>query len=163
MTRDERLRLKQTFNSGCGSRRCSYELYATHTYGAIGSPALWLRLLLKIAMRPDEPRRFVTLPLGRHAKPRARPGPIGTALGRFPLLHPSERSFLVHGPREDSTAVGNSFGKTKRQSKINDVGRRQLPAQHPIGNGTELDVRPEIHALSQIMGERPLDSYVIER
>ena len=39
MTRDERLRLKQTFNSGCGSRRCSYELYATNTYGAIGSPA----------------------------------------------------------------------------------------------------------------------------
>ena len=49
MTRDERLRLKQTFNTASGSRRCSYELYVTHTYGAVGSPALWFRLLPKIA------------------------------------------------------------------------------------------------------------------
>jgi hypothetical protein len=40
MTKDERLRLKQSFNLVSGSHRCSYELYATHTYGAIGSPAL---------------------------------------------------------------------------------------------------------------------------
>ena len=50
MTRDERLRLKQSFNPASGSRQCSYELYATHTYGAVGSPALWFRLLLKIAV-----------------------------------------------------------------------------------------------------------------
>jgi hypothetical protein len=40
MTRDERLLHKQSFNPASRSRRCSYELYATHTYGAIGSPAL---------------------------------------------------------------------------------------------------------------------------
>ena len=49
MTKDERLRLKQTFNPAKGSRRCSYELYATHTYGEIDSPALSFRFLPKIA------------------------------------------------------------------------------------------------------------------
>ena len=49
MTKDERLRLKQSFNPASGSRRCSYELYATNTYGAIGSPALGFRFLPKIA------------------------------------------------------------------------------------------------------------------
>src|SRR5262245_26621401 len=63
----------------------------------------------------------------------------------------------------DNPGFGNSFAKTKRYSKSNDVGRRQLRAQHPIGNGAELDVRPEIHAPPQIIGERSLDSYEIER
>jgi|SoiMetStandDraft_5_1073268.scaffolds.fasta_scaffold390249_1 hypothetical protein len=50
MTRDERLRLKQTFNTASGSRRCSYELYVTHTYGAVGSPALWFRFLTRAVL-----------------------------------------------------------------------------------------------------------------
>jgi hypothetical protein len=51
LTRDERLRLKRTFNPASGSRRCSYELYVTHTYGAIGSPAIWFRFLPRALIR----------------------------------------------------------------------------------------------------------------
>jgi hypothetical protein len=35
MTRPKRLRLKRMFTPASGICRCSYELYATHTYSAI--------------------------------------------------------------------------------------------------------------------------------
>jgi len=53
-----------------------------------------------IAENCYEARRATSLrdaPTRPACETRPRPGPIGTTLGRFPLLHPSECSFLVRG------------------------------------------------------------------